>query len=115
MSSVFVYPRTGNKSRWEMKEETIYTLFAKAHQKWGMQSQLVKGIEECAELQKEICKIYFGDTSLERQQKLAEEIADVKLMCDQLEYMFGLVASIQAYRTEKLDRLAELLKKSGGA
>jgi ribosome assembly protein YihI (activator of Der GTPase) len=59
--------------------------------------------------------MYFGDTSLERQQKLAEEIADVELMCDQLEYMFGLAASIQAYRTEKLDRLAELLKKSGGA
>jgi hypothetical protein len=29
--------------------------------------------------------------------------------------MFGLAASIQAYRTEKLARLAELLKKSGGA
>jgi len=43
-----------------MKEETIYTLFAKAHKKWGAQSQLVKGIEECAELQKEICKIYLA-------------------------------------------------------
>ena len=23
MSSVFVYPRSGNKGRWEMKEETM--------------------------------------------------------------------------------------------
>jgi len=42
----------------------------------------------------------------ERQQKSSrKKIADVELMCDQLEYMFGLAASIQAYRTEKLDRL----------
>ena len=93
-----------------MKQETIYTLFAKAHDKWGAQSQLVMGLEECAELQKEICKIYRGDYSLERQQKLAEEIADVELMCDQLEYMFGLANSIQTFRTQKLNRLAELLE-----
>jgi len=30
MSSVFVYPRHGNKGRREMREETIYSLFAKA-------------------------------------------------------------------------------------
>lgn len=93
-----------------MKQETIYILFAKASEKWGEQFQLVMGLEECAELQKEICKIYRGDYSLERQQKLAEEIADVELMCDQLEYMFGLANKIQEHRTQKLNRLAELLE-----
>ena len=95
-----------------IKQETIYTLFAEARKQWGVKSQLVMGVEECAELQKEICKVYRGDQSLERMHKLAEEIADVELMCDQLEYMFGLANEIQIKRTEKLNRLAELLKKS---
>ena len=95
-----------------MKQETIYTLFAKARKKWGEQSQIVMGLEETAELQKELCKIYRGDNSLERLNKLAEEIADVELMCDQLDYMFGLANKIQEYRTEKLNRLAELLNLS---
>jgi len=33
-------------------------------------------------------------------------------MCDQLDYMFGLANKIQEYRTEKLNRLAELLNLS---
>jgi NTP pyrophosphatase (non-canonical NTP hydrolase) len=94
-----------------MKQEAVYTLFAKARFQWGTQSQLVMGLEECAELQKEICKVYRGDYSLERQQQLAEEIADVELMCDQLKYMFELDYSVETFRNQKLKRLAELLEK----
>jgi len=89
------------------------TLFFEARYKWGQPSQLVMGLEETAELQKEICKVYRGDISDERLNKLAEEIADVRLMTEQLENMYGLTEQIQQWRLIKLERLAKLLLAEG--
>ena len=50
--------------------------------KWGYGPQLVILIEECAELVKEACKVLRGN---ERQDKFIEELADVCVMCKQMQ------------------------------
>jgi NTP pyrophosphatase (non-canonical NTP hydrolase) len=66
-------------------------------------------LEETAELQKEVCKIFRGDWSSNRMDFLAEEIADVRLMLEQLEYMFGITGKIEIEQNIKLIRLQRLV------
>jgi uncharacterized membrane protein YccC len=87
-------------------------LYSEAVERWGKPSQLIMGMEECAELQKEICKVLRGDDSRERMLSLAEEIADVRLMCDQIEKMYSLWYDVEQFRIKKLERLEKLLNES---
>ena len=86
-------------------------LLKEAISKWGESLQMVMAVEECSELQKEVCKIMRGDRSLDRINKLASEIADVRLMCLQLEYMFGIWNKVAEETTAKLERLKRLLNE----
>lgn len=64
-------------------------------------------LEEMSELQKEICKRWRGKDNLP---EIAEEIADVEIMLDQLKLMLGVVDAVQEYRAEKLERLDQRLR-----
>ena len=78
-------------------------------EKWGSALQHVKTVEECAELQKEICKLMLGDQSDERMEQIADEIADVRLMCEQVEYELNLQKRIELHSRLKVRRLKILL------
>lgn len=69
---------------------------------FGTESQFIKLLEEFSELQKEICKRYFGADNLDH---MAEEIADVEIMLDQLKLMTGTTERAEWYRDQKLKRL----------
>ncbi len=86
-----------------------FTLFQMAIDKWGKPLQLVMAVEECSELQKEVCKVLRGDWSSVRMDNIASEIADVRLMTDQLEYMFEIGAKVEIERRIKLNRLKKLV------
>ena len=94
----------------ENREKIILDLCQKAVKKWGKALQLVLAVEECSELQKEVCKILRGDYSFQRMEGLAREIADVRLMTTQLELMFSLTTKIEIETQVKLNRLERLIK-----
>lgn len=90
-----------------ISENGLYQL---AINTWGSNAQNIMVLEETAELQKEVCKLIRGDHSADRIDKIAEEIADVRIMCNQLEY--GLEIKVQVARQTKI-KLARLRKLLG--
>jgi len=78
-----------------------------ALQRWGIKTQYVKTAEECAELIKECMKAMEGAENLP---KLAEEIADVEIMCMQMRVVLGANESmIDAFIFKKLSRLEQII------
>jgi NTP pyrophosphatase (non-canonical NTP hydrolase) len=91
-----------------MKEAELYRA---AIDNWGAASQLLMFFEETAELQKAICKLLRkNNTDLNRYDNVAEEIADVTLMLNQITQSYHLEHSVNDWKQIKLERLASLLK-----
>ena len=72
--------------------------------KYGANSQIDISIEEMAELTKELIKNKRGLNNIE---SIAEEIADVQIMLDQLKIIYGIDCLAMTYRAEKLRRLKD--------
>lgn len=73
---------------------------------WGEDSQMKMLLEEMSELQKEICKSWRGADNVDH---IAEEIADVEIMLEQLKLMTGSVDKVKTFREQKLRRLEQRL------
>lgn len=82
-------------------------LLYKAIKTWGPEAQTKMVLEEMAELQKEICKMWRGK---DNNASIAEEIADVEIMLDQLKMMLRVEIEVARYRQEKLLRLEQRLE-----
>ena len=76
---------------------------------YGMESRRTLAIEEMSELIKEICKDSRGMTHLEH---IAEEIADVEIMMEQLKIMYSLWDHVGEFRKEKIERLEYRIKNN---
>jgi NTP pyrophosphatase (non-canonical NTP hydrolase) len=74
----------------------------KAIKSYGVDMQLTVCIEEMSELIKELCKAKREMAKLEN---IAEEMADVKIMLDQLEIIFGNSEDVTACYHSKVNRL----------
>lgn len=84
-------------------------ILKKAIDTYGKDKQLDMVIEEMSELTKEICKHKRGRQNLEN---IAEEIADVEIMLQQLRLITGVQEnSIQDYRVIKIKRLKNRLEE----
>lgn len=88
-----------------MADIDIYT---KAIKTFGALPQMVIAIEECSELQKEITKIIRKKGDLTN---LAEEIADVEIMLEQVKLHFSIGAMVEVIKEEKLTRLEKRLSE----
>lgn len=75
-------------------------------QKKGVDSQLIKAIEECCELASELARFLINDTTPE---KVCDEIADVKIMIEQLQIIFN-KQTIFDRESFKLNRLHSRLE-----
>ena len=64
-------------------------------------------IQELSELQKEICKIKRGNGSVLH---LAEEMADVENILDELKIIFGNAGMVEVFKNRKIARLDNDLK-----
>jgi len=86
---------------------TNEAIFRRASDTWGAVAQMIVAVEECAELQQAIIKaIRTGKSSI----NLAEEIADVSIMLDQLVFLFPEIdTKVKAWRKTKLARLENKL------
>lgn len=81
-------------------------ILSKAIRKYGADMQQVIAIEEMAELTKELCKYKRGQDNFDH---IAEEIADVEIMMEQLKIMFNAHEEVDTYKAKKLKRLEERL------
>lgn len=87
--------------RQEMEKQDVYKKALTTH---GIDTQITMVFEEMAELQKELCKNLRGK---ENRIEVAEEIADVEIMLDQIKLYFG----VKVYKDFKLLRLEERLNR----
>ena len=87
----------------KLSAQGIYKL---ALERWGAGAQTTKAFEEMAELQKELCKHSFG---AQNKEQIAEEIADVRIMLEQMELLHGCAGMADKIKRRKLYRLAQRL------
>lgn len=69
---------------------------------YGKEPQMIVAIEELSELIKELTKNLRGENN---EDHIAEEIADVHIMINQLELMFENSQSVRTWKERKLNRL----------
>ena len=76
--------------------------------RFGYRHQALILVEECAELQQAVCKLFRSETTLMSQsENFKEEIVDVIVMVTQAVMMSGLSAEeINRRAKDKLDKLA---------
>lgn len=87
-----------NKITYEERQK-VYEATSNAY---GVDAQTIVAIEELSELAKEICKWLRGNQNYDH---MAEEIADVTIMLEQLRLMFGLNDEVCDYMDKKIERL----------
>ena len=85
-----------------------FEIYEQAVKHYGHINQIVKGIEECGELIQALARWAEGDAVVGN---IAEEIADVEIMLEQVKIILG--DKYEEYlvlkKTEKLGKLAERL------
>lgn len=86
--------------------EIRQAVYAKAEAEFGRPMQCTVAIEELSEAQKEVCKLLRGKPDLHH---LAEEVADVLIMMEQLQFLFGLEEEVEMFMDKKVRRLADRL------
>ena len=91
-----------------LKRENIYKM---AINFYGIEHQILKTFEEFAELTKELCKYLDGEAPVGQQIRIAEEIADVEVMLDQLKIYFNTHDGVEKYKTYKVKRLRQNITK----
>lgn len=74
---------------------------------YGMEAQLNVCIEELSELIKELCKLKRGKGGYEN---LAEEMADVKIILQELDIMFNNGEAVDEWINKKIERLRATLE-----
>ena len=94
-----------NKINYEDRKK----VYQAALNKWGADLQTMMAVEEMSELTKEICKIKRGKMDLDA---LADEIADVTIMLEQLREIYGLNDAVCDHMDAKILRLQ---RRVGGA
>ncbi|BDR63980.1 nucleoside triphosphate pyrophosphohydrolase family protein [Clostridium tetani] len=82
-------------------------IYKKAITKYGLYAQIDMVFEEMSELQKELCKFKRGKSNISN---IAEEIADVKIMLEQMELAFDIKDKVKSQKDLKIKRLEERIK-----
>ena len=92
-----------------MKTEIDEIILKNAIDSYGADSQIMMAVEECAELVDALMKYRRGRNGV---MDVVTEIADVQIMCAQLELIFGGSSKVvEMERMRKMDRLRSRLEK----
>ena len=86
-------------------------IFLAAINKYGALAQITMVFEEMAELQDVLCKHLRGRDVNPRH--IAEEIADVGIMLDQMAILFGIEGAVAEQRAFKVGQLQERMESNG--
>lgn len=92
----------------EERAEADEKLFLRALYTFGAEAQTLMVFEEFSELQKELCKHSRGK---ENRMEIAEEIADVQIMLEQMILLYDCADKVQRFREAKLIYLAEKVEE----
>ena len=93
----------------EIDFQTRVKVYDQAIDTFGVDKQLVVAVEELSELQKEVCKALRYEKNAINEDNMAEEIADVMIMVEQLQRIFQIGELVETYRSKKIRRLAKKL------
>lgn len=74
--------------------------------RYGTEAQLMMVLEEMSELQKEICKFFRGKRDPDA---IADEVADVEIMLEQVKIIFDLHGEVNEHIDRKIERLKHRL------
>lgn len=85
-----------------MIDEKTASICAAALEKYGGVNQRIVALEELAELQQALCRNMRDDRAAAH---IAEEIADVEIMLEQLKLLYGMEDLVESWRERKLARL----------
>ena len=77
-------------------------VYANALEKWGIERQSTVAIEEMSEVIKEITKMLRGDLDREH---MAEEIADARIMLEQMCQILNINGSVDTWMDYKIAAL----------
>lgn len=92
----------GKKQAWQMG------LYERAIGQWGELAQIVKAMEEMDELGAELARALLADEWDDHLlSHIKEELADVCIMTDQLQLIFGDVSDWEMHKLERLERKLE--------
>lgn len=104
----------------DMTNEMETKIYEALVDRYGASTQIVVAIEELAELQQALCKwlrsIYCADQGPRRElmEHIREELADVSIMLNQLELMFGDTGEIQEQKLQRLfGRVDDMFDEDG--
>lgn len=86
-------------------------IFGRAISFYGSEIQRVIAIEELSELQKELCKSLRSGAD---RPHIAEEIADVQIMLEQMMMLYECHEDVSVWRHKKVNRLLKRLVHDGG-
>lgn len=85
---------------------------ATARSRYGAQAQITMVFEEMAELQDVLCKFLRGRVDGDTLANIAEEMADVEIMLDQMKILFQRDSAVREQRQYKVKRLRERIDKN---
>lgn len=91
----------------EVKRGAVWQrqLYERAIARYGEEKQIIKAIEELGELSVELARALLNKRQDEKQlSDLREELADVCIMCDQLQLIFDDVSDWELFKLERLER-----------
>lgn len=91
-----------------MNKKDMHRICHKAIELWGKNLQTMVCMEEMAELIQALSKNIRGARN---EINIAEEIADVEIMLEQLKQMFNLRYAVENYQTKKLKRLEKRIER----
>ena len=91
-----------------MRTKNEETVFSTAILNYGETSQIHMALEEMSELAKELCKA-MRYSKQKYKSKVAEEVADVEIMLEQIKMIFGINEDVEMWRLDKVVRLKERL------
>ena len=106
----FAKTMNGNGAVWKGESLMNDTLKA-ALDLYGPEAQTLMVFEEMAELQKELCKHARGKDNRE---EIAEEIADVLIMLDQMMILHDCESLVSRCRELKIERLEQRIREMEG-
>lgn len=86
--------------------------FCAALSRYGAQAQITMVFEEMAELQDVLCKFLRGRVDGDTLANIAEEMADVEIMLDQMKILFQRDSAVREQRQYKVKRLRERIDKN---
>ena len=89
-------------------------LYLRAFEKWGKTPQMVVAIEEMSELTKLLCKdVRNWFRNIPEYNRMAEEIADVHIMLEQLIVLYGIRQELFDFEQKVAEERQKKLKKLG--